>query len=611
MNKRLRISINEFKSLVYDGKEIVIKWLMILSILFPIGSLSALIYHYGFAPGKEVEHLLFNITVSSFCFYIFRYFVRLFFSFNYRQFIRQNKFETIIISWLILEGIFFTFTGNPFTHHIWRWLDIVEMNGVSNLFLQSYVLIGALFSPTENFKLFKQIKVHPAYVFISIFLFLIFAGAGLLCMPEMTVQYGSMNFLDALFTSTSASCVTGLIVVDTGTFFTMKGHVVLFFLMIFGGLNIISFGVLFAVINRLGIKIKQTAMMEDFVFQESVFNWKTLLFKVVGTAVMIELIGGLIIALIVFQHFKHVATGEVLFFSLFHAASAFNNAGFSTLTDGMYNPFLEHFYLLHVVIAALIVAGALGMGTFFDLFSLKHLRERLSLPWKKPRVGSLLNVYTTIILILIGAASYLIFEWNGVLGDKNVLESTIAAFFQSISYRTAGFNSIDFSQIATPTLLIGIFLMFIGGGPTSTAGGIKTTTFAVIFLSVIATLRGKKRIDVFNRNISKDIVTRSYVAFLFAVLFIFLGTLALSITENSLLQSGIISLGDIMFEATSAFSTVGISTGVTSHLSEAGKITIMSLMFLGRVGVITVAFVFYGNVKTNNYKYPSEHIPVG
>jgi Trk-type K+ transport system membrane component len=259
----------------------------------------------------------------------------------------------------------------------------------------------------------------------------------------------------------------------------------------------------------------------------------------------------------------------------------------------------------------LIFFGALGFDTLIDLFNVKSMRERLKYPWKRPKVGTMVNIYTTITLVVLGTIAFLIFEKQNSFANYGTVESIITGLFQSITLRTAGFNTLDFSQMAIPTLLIAMIFMFIGGASSSTAGGIKTSTFSILILSAYSVIRRKKHIEVFKRTIPQDIVFRAFSTLMFALTIILIGIIALSISEQELIASEQFRLIDIIFEEVSAFATVGVSTGVTSHLSELGKSIIILSMFVGRVGTLTVVFALSSSIVSTNYKYPDEHMLIG
>lgn len=606
--QRIRETIN---IRLYDSKDQVLKGLSVISLFAALGAISLIFYFYGFPHTDNESSTFFILMQVSFAFYIFRYFVRLVYDFSPREFLRKNWFEGILIVILIIDAISYN-TGNQLIiQRLFEGVGLQKYQGISNLFLQVYMLIIAAADLKQKSSFLPKLKLHPATLFIVTFLILIGTGTALLMMPEMTIKTHDLSFVDALFTSTSATCVTGLIVVDTGTIFTFKGHLVILLLMKLGGLNIISFGSFLAFFGRLGVGIKHHDVVEDFVFKDSIFSSSNLLGKIIIGSIVFELIGTGMMFYILENERPEVSMGDNFFFSLFHSVSAFNNAGFSTVTDGLTNAMYSQLFMVHLVVAFLIFVGTLGFDTFFDIFDRKKMRERLKYPWKKPRVGSLLNIYTTLVLVIGGSILFFVFEKNGVMEGYGTSDSIITSIFSTISLRSAGFASVDFHYIAMPMLILTLVLMFIGGASSSTAGGIKTSTFSILVLSAYSIMRGKKNIEVFNRTIDRDIVFRAFSIFLFALFGVITGVFVLSITEQHILDMPDRSFMDLLFEQVSAFSTVGLSTGITAMLSSVGKVTLIISMFIGRLGTLTIAFALSKGVKSTNYKYPNEHMLVG
>jgi Trk-type K+ transport system membrane component len=301
-----------------------------------------------------------------------------------------------------------------------------------------------------------------------------------------------------------------------------------------------------------------------------------------------------------------------IFTSAFHAISAFNNAGFSTFSAGMAEQGVQQSLVTHVVLGILIFLGGIGVPVLNDWLDPGMMRKRMFQPWRRLQVSSRLAMYTSLILILVGAGLFYLMEMRnpaqyaeGGLRNMNGFSQLIHAMFQSISSRTAGFNTLNFGLMANSTLLLFIFLMFVGASPGGTGGGIKTTTIALIFLSALATIRGKKYVEIFRNTISNELLYKAFSIFLFTLSGVFIGTVALSITDPH------INFLYLAFEEVSAFSTTGLSTGITAQLSLGGKIILMISMLVGRVGVLTVAFAVSRKAMTNNYKYPDAYVMLG
>jgi Trk-type K+ transport system membrane component len=605
---QLREKINLF---IYDSKTEVLRWLNIISLLVSISSVGVIIYYYGYEHSQEELDSLFLFMQTSFAFYIFRYAIRIIYDFDPKSFIKRTWLEGLLITMLIVDAISYNFAGTLVIQQFFKNIGFENFTGFSTIFLQFYILIIVAIDLKKESQILPKIKINPPKLFAITFLILMAIGTFLLMLPEMTVAEGSMPFTDALFTSTSATCVTGLIVVDTGVYFTFKGQFILLLLMQLGGLNIVSFGAFTALFSKFGVGMRHHDNLEDFLFKNSVFSSSGLLGKIILGTLFFELVGTIFIFWLINEKIPDNSLGDNLFFSLFHAVSAFNNAGFSTITDSLFNEFYRHFFILHVIIMILVFFGSLGFDTLLDLFKVRNMKERLKYPWKRPKMGSLLNIYSTLALLILGAVIFMIFEWHRNFEAYNAFNATITSLFQSMTLRSAGFNTIDIGNLALPTLITSIILMFIGGASSSTAGGIKTSTFSVLFLSAYSVIRRKKHIEVFRRTIPQDIVFRAFSTFIFSLIGVAVAVFILVISEESLISSGKFDFVDLIFEEVSAFATVGLSTGVTPHLSEVGKYVIIASMFIGRIGTLTLVFALSSSIVSTNYKYPDEHMLIG
>ncbi|NQV53606.1 MAG: hypothetical protein HQ500_10510 [Flavobacteriales bacterium] len=597
--------------IIYSSKTKNLRRLKLVSIFISLIAISSLFYYHGFAHDAVTSTLLQRIVEVSFAFYVIHYLAKVFYDFDPRQFMRENWFEGIMVLLLLLEGISFNLFDTLILQTVFKSFGLDSLAALSVVFLQFYLFIVVILELSDNTNLISNIKLHPSTIFIASFLVIGGVGTILLMLPEMTVADGSMGFVDAMFTSVSATCVTGLIVVDTATFFTYKGHMVVMLLMKLGGLNIVSFAYLAAFLNRAGIGMKQDDIIEDFITKDAFFNAKGMLIRVFTLSVVIEVIGGLLIYILITPDMPFESEGDKLFFGIFHSISAFNNGGFSTVTDGFYAPFIRSAYLMHLVVALLILLGAFGFTVMFDLFTPSKMRDRLKHPWKRPNMSTILAVRTHMILIGVAVALYLLAEWGGSLAKHNFVEKTIIALFQSVSVRSAGFNTADIFSLSTATIFMLIFMMFIGGNTFSTAGGIKTSTFALICINTWSIIRGKKKVEVLGRTIPNDDMLKAFtvlVTFSAGMLFCIY---ALCITEKHILDMPDRGLVDLIFEEVSAFSTCGLSTGITGMLSDSGKVILSISMFIGRLGTLSIIFAFSRKIISTNYSYPEEHLMVG
>lgn len=597
--------------LIYNSKLNNLRRFKVISILLSVIAIGCLLSLHGFDFDQETNRMLRVVVEFSFGFYVIHYLVKILYDFSPIQFIRDNWFEGSMVFILLVEGISVNFFDTFLLQSLFEYLGVESAGALSVVFLQFYLFIVVFFELNDNTNLISNIKLHPSTIFITSFLVIIGIGTALLMMPAMTVQAGSMRFIDAIFTSVSATCVTGLAAENTATFFTYKGQFVIMLLMKLGGLNIVSFAYLAAFLNKVGFGVKQDEIIEDFITKDAFYNAKGMLAKVFTISLLIELIGGLLIYLLITPDMPFDTEGDKIFFGIFHSISAFNNGGFSTVVDGMYTEFLRESYLMHAVVALLILLGAFGFTVMFDLFSPSLMRERLRHPWKRPQISTMLALRTHVILIVVGAILYLVAEWDTTLSGLNFVEKNVTAVFQSISSRSAGLNTADVHSMSMATVMMLVFMMFVGGNTFSTAGGIKTSTFAIICINTYSVIRGKKNVEVLGRTIPNDIVLKALTVLVTFAGGMIICTYLLCLTEPHILAMEDRGFMDLLFEEVSAFSTCGLSTGITSMLSDSGKTILIFSMFIGRLGTLSIIFAFARKILTTNYSYPEEHIMVG
>ena len=606
--RSLREKINLY---LYDKKTTVLNVLGFLNAFVVLGSSALLVYYYGFDITLDESHTIFKIIEFSFGFYILRYLIRFLFDFNPRSFLKNNWFEGVLSLFLLVEGISYNFFGQLLIEPLFENLGFKDFSDFSIIFIQLVVFSVLIMGLLKKDRFSPWLKLHPAGLFTASILFMTLAGAGLLVLPEMTVAKGSMNFIDALFTSMSSVSVTGLTTVDISEALSYKGQIVVLTLIKLGGLNTIAFGALLLVVARFGVGIRHHEVVEDFLNRNSIIKTKSMLGKIILWATTIEIIGIIMLYVSFGNEGVFSDPQERLFQSVFHGISGFNNAGLSTLSGGMMHPDVIDNYIVHNIIMVLFFLGGFGMVYLFDLFEIGRLRDRLRNPWKTIDFGTKISLYFTIGLLLFGAVVFYIFEYNNTLENNSFFASITSALFESMTTRNAGFNVVDTAELTTPVLITFLFLMFIGASSGSAGGGIRTSTFAIMWASLVSTVRGKRHIELFKRSIPNDTVMKAYSIFLFFVIGNVVGPFALSITEAPLLAEGKFDFMDLVFEHVSAASTVGLSTGITQELSGAGKFILVVAMFIGRVGTLTLAYLLGKEVISRKYKYPEGHTMVG
>jgi trk system potassium uptake protein len=603
------MSLDDFREKVnlriYSSKEKVLSGFSFVTLLVSVVSVAAILIYYGYSQTIESERFLLTLIKVCLGYYVLYYGVRFIYTFEPAKFLRETRLELILVLFIFLDGITYLFFGFPIARNILELIGLGNYPWLYFLVFQIFVLMIVLIEFAKASVILTKISVSPSLLFIISFLILISGGSMLLMMPEMTSNGLGATFDHALFTAISASCVTGLTIVDTGTYFSLKGQIVIMMLIQLGGLNIITFATFFGSFTKAGVGIRQQNMLKDFMSSDTLFESKGLLRQIILFALIFEVAGTIAIYSLWDNAVTFSNNWERLFYSVFHAISAFNNAGFSLFSDSFHTEAIRNSYIMHMSVAGIIFFGSLGFYAIKDLFGYENLRERMSVPWKRIKLSTQIALYSSILLIVFGGIGFYLLEHNNTLKDQNIISSSISSLFISVSSRTAGFNNLDVSSFGIPTLILIMMLMFIGGSSGSTAGGIKTSTFSIILLSAYSTIRGKRNLEMGTHTISFEILNRAFSIFLFSTGFIFISIFILSLTDGN------INIINIAFEVTSAYSTSGLSTGITADISHSGRIIIMICMFVGRVGPLTIAFALSRRVQSTSYKYPTAHLMVG
>lgn len=606
--RALREKVNLY---LYDSKTKVLGILSFLNVLVSLTALGVLIYYYGFRLTPESKETCFKILEISFGFYILRYLLKFVYDFNPREFIRNNWFEGGIVLLLLVEGVAYNLFDTMVIEPVFISLGFEDFGAFSTIFVQLFIFIIILNNLFKERQFKPWLKIHPGWLFTISIALMTLVGGLLLMLPEMSRIDGGMEFTDSLFLSMSSVSVTGLSTVDIADALTFKGQLIVLVLIKLGGLNTIAFGALMLVVAKFGVGIKYHEVIEDFVNRDSILKAKTMLAKIVIWASTIEIIGIVLLFIGFGNEGVFADTGERTFQAIFHGISGFNNAGLSTLHGGLMHPDVLHNTFTHTVIMVLFFLGGFGMIYLFDLFEISRLRERMRKPWKTIEFGTKISLYFTLGLIAFGAIIFLSVEWNRSLAGEGALNSVVISIFESLTTRNAGFNVVDTHSLAMPVLIVFLFLMFVGASSGSAGGGIRTSTFAIMWASVISTIKGKKHTELFKRTIANDTVLKAYAIFIFFVIGNIIGPFILSITEADLLKNTDYDFMDLVFEHVSAASTVGLSSGLTAELSIGGKYVLIVAMFIGRVGTLTLAYLVGKRVISRNYKYPSGHTMVG
>ncbi len=438
------------------------------------------------------------------------------------------------------------------------------------------------------------------------FLFTISLGTLALMFPAATRDGLGAPFLVALFTSTSASCVTGLAVVDTGSYFSSFGHWVILGLIQVGGLGLMTLTTTLALAFRTQLSARTRGAMQEMLEEETVQGFQGLLYSMSLITVTLEALGALALypAMALAPDGSPLPTSERAFYALFHAVSAFCNAGFGLYPDNLMR-FVGH-PGVNLTLIALITLGGVGFSVVTSLLDWRLWRERGARgAWRYLPVHTRVVLLSSAALTLGGALAWLALEWNHSLAGLSWGQRLWGSLFQSVTLRTAGFNTVDFAKLGTPMLLLSLVFMFIGGSPGGTAGGVKTSTVAVLALTFRALLRNRSEVEVMGRSIPPATVYRACAVALISFGLLFGLAFLLIAAEPTL------PFRDLLFEVVSAFGTTGVSTGVTPQLSSAGRLVVCAAMFVGRLGPFTLALAVGLSKARASYSYPSTKIVVG
>jgi len=442
----------------------------------------------------------------------------------------------------------------------------------------------------------KKLRLSGVQILALGFIIVILIGGILLSLPISSANGESTNFLDALFTSTSAVCVTGLVTLDTGTHWNEFGQIVIMLLIEVGGLGFMSFATFIAVLLGKKITLRDRLLMQEAMNTFNIQGLVRMVRYVLGFTFSVQFFGALLLSTQFIPQFGFL---KGVYFSIFHSISAFCNAGFDLFGGFSSVTAYSSNAVVLLTISSLIIIGGLGFTVWLELYNYRGLR--------KLSVHSKIVILITVVLLIGGTILMYLFEMNNpqTIGNMGFGDKILNSYFASASPRTAGFNSVSTDGMTNSGKFLTIILMFIGGSPGSTAGGLKTATFGIVILTVISVIRGREDTQVFGRRFSKELVYKSFALLIIGMALVIGVSMLLSITDPN--ESFI----NILYEATSAFGTVGLTTGVTQRLSTAGKIIIMITMYCGRVGPMTVALAFLRNKKKQTHKYPEGKILIG
>ncbi len=447
----------------------------------------------------------------------------------------------------------------------------------------------------------KSKTFQPALSLVKLFLVFIIIGAlALKFLPGTTVEPISM--VDALFTATSAVCVTGLVVETTGEFFTLFGQIIILFLIQVGALGYMALASLLVLILGGGISIKDKILVRQHMAGSKNIGFSSFILRVMGITFTVQLIGATILTWRIRPMFDSFR--ESLFYGIFHSVSAFSNAGFDLFETGQSLTGLNNDPVVVITVALLIIVGGIGYIVINDI--LEYIKAYSLKGKHKFNIHTKIAITSTFCLLAGGTVVYFLAEYGNpnTMAGMPIFKKGLMAFFQSVTPRTAGFNMIDTGGLTDFSILFTLAFMFIGASPGGTGGGIKTTTFVVLMSNIKAIIKEKRDLVLFKRRITVDTVKKSVTIFTLSVIFIICISMLVSVFDS-------FSIKDILFEVTSAFGTVGLSTGITGSLSDFSKLFIIFTMFFGRLGPLTIFSVIIQKAKRKKYRYPEQEIAVG
>ncbi len=450
-------------------------------------------------------------------------------------------------------------------------------------------------------------NMSPTRLIALSFFLVILIGAILLSLPICN-KADSIPFIDHLFIATSATCVTGLVSVCVAQQYNVIGQLVIILLIQIGGLGFLTLLNVFYVFLHKKLSLKNKIIMQEALNQESLKDIHIYIKRVFLYTFVIEMIGALCLMFVFVPEFGL----KGIYYSIFHSISAFCNAGFDILGSQSLIPYYNHFWL-NIVISSLILLGGIGFVVMIELihsyhnYKLKFKTFHIKKYIKNLSVHTKIVLLMTFILVFLGMIVILLLEYNHTLSSMPFNEKLLVSYFQSVTLRTAGFASVDMSALTPATKYFMSFIMFIGGSPAGTAGGIKTVTFVMMILHIVSLIKGAEHVHIFDKTIDDHIIKKSLSIIIISITICFISLFLLTISEN-------VSLIDLVFEVFSAFATVGLSAGISPILSVFGKIVVILLMYIGRIGPITMLLIFakqYNSKKGKDINFAKENVLIG
>lgn len=583
-------------------------WVQLVMFFISVITFGAIVVDYGFVLDLQEMSVMLKIYKCAWWIYFVTYLLKLIF--YWRSIIRKTGFMTIFLGVILLLSAlpkFITLSESSV------WLSGLWALFGSKFFMLAILGLFAILNISQGVVSFINKKTNPALLMAACFAIIIILGALLLLLPRSTLEHVRLPIIDALFVSTSAVCVTGLSPVDIAQTFSLEGQIVIALLIQIGGLGVMTITSFFAVFFMGGTSLYNQFALRDMVGSDTFHSLMSTLLYILGFTFVIEAVGAFLIWLSIHSTMG-MSLNEEIFFALFHSVSAFCNAGFSTLTGNLGNPtIMAGHSVFYLVITMLIVLGGIGFPILMNFwhmlaYYIGNFFGRIFHNRPRKRYIHLFNINTKIVLrgtfalIVIGTFFIALFEWYGAFADLSFGDKLVHSLFNAVVPRTAGFSSVDLTQFSMLTIIIYILLMWIGGASQSTAGGIKVNTFAVALANFVAVVKGRQCVTCLGREISADSVRRVSAMIFGSILTILAFFFLLVWMEPTLPAQG------LLFETVSAFSTVGSSLNITHLLGADSKMAVIVLMFIGRVGLVTVLMSVVRQSDSPKYRLPKDNV---
>lgn len=569
-------------------------WLSVLGII-------AVIFDFGFPHSQFLGAALRYFYMFILCVGLFALFMR------YRYGTKKSPLWVKIFDLLTLLFALFIFTYPLFKESLPLYS--------SKIFMDNWIRFAMVFVFIREFSdlriTYKRTVFNPAQLFVLSFLAIIILGSFLLMLPNAATR--QLSFIDALFTSTSAVCVTGLSVLDVSKDLTFLGQFLLMMLIQIGGLGIMTFASYFVYFFKGGSSYENQLVLSDMTNSQRLGNVFDILKTIIYITFIIEAFSAFMIFMSVENQFFATFIDKV-FFSVFHAVSAFCNAGFSTLSNGLYESIVRYNYFFQFMVFFTFFMGGLGFPIIRNIVNFVGYKIQQLLPLNSEiipyrpwvlKITSKITLITTLCLLAFGTISIFILEYSHSLHEHTGAGKFMAALFTASTPRTAGFHVVDMTTLTLPTIMLTLLLMWIGASPGSTGGGIKTSTFAIAMLNIVGLAQGKTKIEAFRREISDVSVKRAFATIMLSLVAIGISVLLVALFEQSS------ELVKIAFECFSAFSTTGLSLGITPLLTDGSKLVLIATMFVGRVTLLSILIAVMRQIPmSHHYRYPVEEIVI-